>query len=35
MSKEMVWTVYFEADYDRLFMDARHAIDTIQGLELR
>jgi biopolymer transport protein ExbD len=32
LSKEMVWTVYFEADYDCLFTDATHAIDTIQGL---
>jgi biopolymer transport protein ExbD len=32
LSKEMVWTVYFEADYDCLFMDATRAIDAIQGL---
>lgn len=32
LSGQMVWTVYFEADYDCLFMGATSAIDTIQGL---
>ena len=32
LSRQMVWTVYLEADYDSLFMDATSAIDTIQGL---
>ena len=32
LSRQMVWSVYFEADYDCLFMDATRAIDTIQGL---
>jgi biopolymer transport protein ExbD len=27
-----IWVVYFEADGDCLYMDAAHAIDTIQGL---
>jgi hypothetical protein len=27
-----VWTVYFEADFDTLNMDAIYAMDTIQGL---
>jgi biopolymer transport protein ExbD len=29
--RRMVWTVYFEADYDTVYMDAVYAIDTIQG----
>jgi biopolymer transport protein ExbD len=32
LGRQMVWTVYFEADSDCLFMDAISAIDTIQGL---
>jgi biopolymer transport protein ExbD len=32
LSKQMVWTVYLEADSDCLFMDVVHAMDTIQGL---
>jgi hypothetical protein len=28
----MVWTVYFEADYDTLNGDAIYAMGTIQGL---
>jgi biopolymer transport protein ExbD len=32
LGRQMVWTVYFEADSDCLFMDATSAIDTIQGL---
>ena len=32
LSKQMVWTVYLEADLDCLFMDVAHAMDTIQGL---
>jgi len=28
----MVWTVYFEADYDTMYMDAIYAMDTIRGL---
>ena len=32
LSRQMVWTVYFEADSDCLFMDATSVIDTIQGL---
>lgn len=32
LSRQMVWTVYLEADSDCLFMDVVHAIDTIQGL---
>jgi biopolymer transport protein ExbD len=32
LSRQMVWTVYFEADYDCFFSDATFAIDTIQGL---
>ena len=27
-----IWVVYFEADYDSLYMDAVYAMDTIQGL---
>ena len=32
LSRRMVWTVYFEADYDTLNMDAIYAMDTIQAL---
>jgi biopolymer transport protein ExbD len=32
LSRQMVWTVYLEADSDCPFMDAVHAMDTIQGL---
>jgi biopolymer transport protein ExbD len=32
LSRQMVWTVYLEADADCLFMDVAHAMDTIQGL---
>jgi biopolymer transport protein ExbD len=32
LSKQMVWTVYLEADSGCLFMDVVHAMDTIQGL---
>jgi biopolymer transport protein ExbD len=32
LSRRLVWTVYFEADYDTLNMNAIYAIDTIQGL---
>jgi biopolymer transport protein ExbD len=32
LSHRVVWTVYFEADYDTLNMDAIYAMDTIQGL---
>ncbi len=31
----MVWTVYFEGDYDTLNMNAIYAMDTIQGLGAR
>jgi biopolymer transport protein ExbD len=32
LSRRMEWTVYFEADYNALNMDAIYAMDTIQGL---
>lgn len=32
MGQRKMWTVYFEADPDTLFMDAAYAIDTIQAL---
>jgi len=32
LNKRLVWTVYFEADYDTLNMDAVYAMDTIEGL---
>ncbi len=32
LSHRMVWTVYFEADSDALYMDTIYAMDTIQGL---
>lgn len=32
LSRQIVWTVYLEADSDCRFMDAVHAMDTIQGL---
>jgi biopolymer transport protein ExbD len=32
LRRRMVWTVYFEADYDTLNADAIYAMDTIQGL---
>jgi biopolymer transport protein ExbD len=32
LGRRMVWTVYFEADYDTLNTDAIYAMDTIQGL---
>ena len=32
LRRRMVWTVYFEADYDTLNTDAIYAMDTIQGL---
>jgi biopolymer transport protein ExbD len=32
LSRQMVWTVYLEADSNCLFMDVVHAMDTIQGL---
>jgi biopolymer transport protein ExbD len=31
LGRQMVWTVYLEADSDCLFMDIVHAMDTIQG----
>jgi biopolymer transport protein ExbD len=31
LSHRMVWTVYFEADPDALYMDAIYAMDTIRG----
>jgi biopolymer transport protein ExbD len=35
LSHRMVWTVYFEGDYDTLHMNAIYAMDTIQGLGAR
>jgi biopolymer transport protein ExbD len=35
LSHRLVWTVYFEGDYDALNMDAIYAMDTIQGLGAR
>jgi biopolymer transport protein ExbD len=32
LNHRMVWTVYFEADSDTMYMDAIYAMDTIQGL---
>jgi biopolymer transport protein ExbD len=32
LSRRAVWTVYFEADRDSLYMDAVYSMDTIQGL---
>jgi biopolymer transport protein ExbD len=32
LSRQMVWTVYLEADSDCPFMDVVNAMDTIQGL---
>jgi biopolymer transport protein ExbD len=32
LNKRLVWTVYFEADYDTLNTDAVYAMDTIEGL---
>jgi biopolymer transport protein ExbD len=32
LGRRAVWTVYFEADFDTLNMDAIYAMDTIQGL---
>jgi biopolymer transport protein ExbD len=32
LRRRMVWTVYLEADYDTLNVDAIYAIDAIQGL---
>jgi biopolymer transport protein ExbD len=32
LSRQIVWTVYLEADSDCLFMDVAYAMDTIQGL---
>lgn len=32
LSKQMVWTVYFEAHGDCTFQEAAYAMDTIQGL---
>jgi len=32
LSRRAVWTVYFEADYDTLNMNAIYVMDTIQGL---
>ena len=32
LARRGVWTVYFEADNDSLYMDAIYAMDTIQGL---
>jgi biopolymer transport protein ExbD len=32
LNKRMVWTVYFEADYDTLNGDAVYAMDVIEGL---
>jgi len=32
LSRQMVWTVYLEADSECLFGDIVHAMDTIQGL---
>jgi biopolymer transport protein ExbD len=32
LSRQMVWTVYLEANPDCLFMDVAYAMDTIQGL---
>lgn len=31
LNHRSVWTVYFEADYDTLNMNAIYAMDTIQG----
>jgi biopolymer transport protein ExbD len=31
LSHRMVWTVYFEADPDTMYMDAIYAMDTIRG----
>lgn len=31
LSRRALWTVYFEADSDTVYMDAIYAIDTIQG----
>jgi biopolymer transport protein ExbD len=31
LSHRMVWTVYFEADPDAMYMDAIYAMDTIRG----
>jgi len=31
LSRRVEWTVYFEADFDTLYMDDIYAIDTIQG----
>jgi biopolymer transport protein ExbD len=32
LNKRMIWTVYFEADYDTLNMNAIFAMDAIQGV---
>lgn len=32
LNHRMVWTVYFEADYDTLYANAIYAMDTIGGL---
>ena len=32
LGRRMVWTVYFEADQNSVFMDTAYAMDTIQGL---
>lgn len=32
LGKQMVWTVYLEAENDCSYMDAVYAMDTIQGL---
>ena len=31
LSRRVEWTVYFEADFDTLYMDDIYAIETIQG----
>jgi biopolymer transport protein ExbD len=31
LSRRLEWTVYFEADFDTLYMDDIYAIETIQG----
>jgi biopolymer transport protein ExbD len=35
LSRQMVWTVYLEADLNCPFMDVAHAMDTIQGLRAK
>ena len=35
LSRRAVWTVYFEADSDTVYMDDIYAIDTIQGCDAK